>query len=332
MRHGGAGEAHQHWPQPPGGLVPAAHGHLRPGRGALSMDGARRAAAGKEASRRPGDSHRDHELLLLPQRLRPRRQPPERARQGQCARRRLVRHCARPERHGGRGLGTHRAADRSAGRRRSRPAGQGSSGRTTRAAPATRPPARQGAPRPAATAGSRARCRVRLRPGRVDQHSWRHRDDAATGCRSGDGLWPTEPSRRPQAAHSPPMWTARWISCARPINRPASCSIRCSAPRPTTPTTIISTSTWPSASRTPRSANDARRSEDAPLSVLVGGADAHAVGDAVARVHHHHGTLGRPPSTSANAVLRWPTFTGTARPGHARPHRRSTGRACGTAR
>ena len=105
-------------------LSPPPDCHVRHGRGASSMDGARRAAAGKEASRRPGDSHRDHELLLLPQRLRPRRQPPERARQGQCARRRLVRHRARPERHGGRELGTDGAADRGPSRRRPRPAGQ----------------------------------------------------------------------------------------------------------------------------------------------------------------------------------------------------------------
>jgi hypothetical protein len=57
---------------------------------------------------------------------------------------------------------------------------------------------------------------------------------------------PDRPSRR----------TARRISSAPPIAPPASCSTPCSAPKPTMPTSTISTWIWPSASRTPRFASE----------------------------------------------------------------------------
>ena len=115
MRHAGAHEAHQRRQEPAGGAVAAADRDLRHGGNAGPLAGARRAAAGAQASGRARRAHRDHELLFLPQRLRPRPRAGQRARQGQRGGYRLVRHRPRPGGPGGRGLGPHRAPDRGAG-------------------------------------------------------------------------------------------------------------------------------------------------------------------------------------------------------------------------
>ena len=78
MRHAGAHEAHQRRQEPAGGAVAAADRHLRHGRDTGPLAGARRAAAGAQASGRAHRPHRDHELLFLPQRLRPGPRPSQR--------------------------------------------------------------------------------------------------------------------------------------------------------------------------------------------------------------------------------------------------------------
>jgi hypothetical protein len=164
MRGAGADAPDQRRQGTAGRLFPPADAHLRHDCSLAQVGATRCPAVGPQAAGCPDRAHRDHELLLLPQRLRPHPRPAQRARPGERGGYRLVRDRARAFRVGRVRLGLDGARGGGGGRRRSQgsacPSGLGPASGQHRcrqpdqvAGPAERCPVRR-APRQGGRGGS----------------------------------------------------------------------------------------------------------------------------------------------------------------------------------